>query len=141
MAKKIISDLCPQEIHRMELESSFNLMLKNRAYICSENGKLRPDMKQYAKAYEELLNKVGVLIGEVCLDDTLRVYYIRNDEDGKKCISDIKTLFRQYIPGMKTVVLKGTWKDFIMFESSFCDKASDIFIKYCIDSIAKGSAK
>ncbi len=124
------------ELKEDELKESFIVMVKNRNYLCDKKGVMLPEYRrQYMVPYTDLLNKVGTLLSEVISDSTVRLYYIPNTDNGRKCIEEIKKLYEKtYYKGMKKIIESGTWNDLLMFRNSFQNKAVSIYIQYCNDS-------
>jgi len=115
----------PLEEHENELKKRFDVLIKNREALCDENGELKN--KNYAKAYNKLLNEVGNLTSKVASDMTVNTYSM-SKEKKDACIENISSEYGKFEPRFKQAILRGSYEDLTSVMKDFCSSAMDVYL-------------
>jgi len=122
-------ELLPFELHDIELEETFDKLVKNRTVLCDEKGKIRKENSRYKAKYQELVNKVANLAA-TCIKDDVKRLYIPGNLLGEACGDDIKTLFFAMQGRFTDTIVRGTHEDFEKVRDEFWKKTVEIYLRY-----------
>ena len=115
--------------HLTKLHEMFDKLVKNRAVICDNQGRVKAENIRYYRKYNLLANETALMV-MIVAGEKIKNFFIPDTEMGSSCCSEIEGLMEGIKPKVVDTIKRGTYNSLTIELDRFASEARKCYMRY-----------